>query len=366
MTRMTRAAIEVGQARSGLGITLLCGASFAALPAARWRRQSGRSAGTADRRSDRHHAAAGPGHADAAMFQPMCRSYQRQLGRQRQSNLGDYLEQNPTSVTVNAAQGNPFQADINFRGFTASPLLGTPQGLSVFQDGVRINEPFGDVVNWDLLPQSAIAEHSADSGLEPRVRPQHPRRRAGRLHQERQRVSGRARSRLSGGSFGRQRCEFEHGGKRGNLDYFVTGNHGTRRRLGRAQCQPHPPVLRQGRLAERADRLRRQPDRRRQQARRHADPAAVLLRQHPAGLHLPDRNKQQADVPDRQGQPLPLRHRAGRRQPLLPQVQEQQLSAATSTTSSAQSTPTPARSARSRHSTTARRSTRTATASACS
>ena len=45
----------------------------------------------------------------------------------------------------------------DLRGFTASPLLGTPQGLSVFQDGVRINEPFGDVVNWDLLPQSAIA-----------------------------------------------------------------------------------------------------------------------------------------------------------------------------------------------------------------
>ena len=43
--------------------------------------------------------------------------------------------------------------DVNYRGFTASPLLGTPQGLSVYQDGVRINEPFGDVVNWDLIPR---------------------------------------------------------------------------------------------------------------------------------------------------------------------------------------------------------------------
>src|SRR5689334_7546708 len=81
----------------------------------------------------------------------------REFGRQRQGNLSAFLESNPTSVTVNAAQGNPYQADISFRGFTASPLVGVPQGLSVFQDGVRINESFGDVVNWDLLPQSAIA-----------------------------------------------------------------------------------------------------------------------------------------------------------------------------------------------------------------
>src|SRR5215467_1876177 len=80
-----------------------------------------------------------------------------EIGKQRQGNLGEFLENNPTSISVNAAQGNPYQPDISFRGFTASPLLGVPQGLSVFQDGVRINEPFGDVVNWDILPQSAIA-----------------------------------------------------------------------------------------------------------------------------------------------------------------------------------------------------------------
>jgi len=56
-----------------------------------------------------------------------------------------------------SGQGNPFQQSLNFRGFAASPLLGTPQGVSVFQDGVRINEAFGDVVNWDLVPASAIS-----------------------------------------------------------------------------------------------------------------------------------------------------------------------------------------------------------------
>ena len=57
------------------------------------------------------------------------------------------LERSVGAITVNEIQGNPFQADLNYRGFTASPLLGTAQGLSVYLDGVRINEPFGDVVN---------------------------------------------------------------------------------------------------------------------------------------------------------------------------------------------------------------------------
>ncbi len=65
------------------------------------------------------------------------------------------------------AAGNPFQPDISFRGFSASPLLGTPQGVSIFQDGVRVNEPFGDIVNWDLIPQSAIASIQLIPGSNP-------------------------------------------------------------------------------------------------------------------------------------------------------------------------------------------------------
>jgi outer membrane receptor protein involved in Fe transport len=61
----------------------------------------------------------------------------------------------------------PYQADVNYRGFTASPLLGTPQGLSVYQDGVSINEPFGDIVNWDLIPRNAIASIDLIPGSNP-------------------------------------------------------------------------------------------------------------------------------------------------------------------------------------------------------
>ncbi len=83
------------------------------------------------------------------------------------ANLPDALNRRLGSVYVNDIQGNPFQPDVNFRGFTASPLLGTPQGLSVYLDGVRINQPFGDVVSWDLIPRAAIASVTLMPGSNP-------------------------------------------------------------------------------------------------------------------------------------------------------------------------------------------------------
>ena len=79
------------------------------------------------------------------------------LARTRPPTLSQFLDLSANSVVASSGQGNPYQEAVLFRGFAASPLLGTPQGVSVFQDGVRINEAFGDVVNWDLLPRTAIA-----------------------------------------------------------------------------------------------------------------------------------------------------------------------------------------------------------------
>ena len=67
-----------------------------------------------------------------------------ELQQQKSLSIADFMNNNLLGVSVNETQNNPYQPDILFRGFTASPLLGTPQGLSVFQDGVRVNEPFGD------------------------------------------------------------------------------------------------------------------------------------------------------------------------------------------------------------------------------
>ncbi|GAA0750327.1 TonB-dependent receptor [Ideonella azotifigens] len=88
--------------------------------------------------------------------------------RQLQSlNLPEFMASQLASVNINETQGNPFQMDVNYRGFTASPLLGTPQGLSVYLDGVRVNEPFGDVVNWDMIPSGALANVALLPGSNP-------------------------------------------------------------------------------------------------------------------------------------------------------------------------------------------------------
>src|SRR6185437_8442541 len=81
----------------------------------------------------------------------------QQMQRQQGLGLADYLNSNFSGVNVSGSANNPFQLDINYHGFTASALLGTPEGLSVYFDGVRVNESFGDTVNWDLIPQSAIS-----------------------------------------------------------------------------------------------------------------------------------------------------------------------------------------------------------------
>jgi outer membrane receptor protein involved in Fe transport len=66
------------------------------------------------------------------------------------------LVQQTPGVDSEDVAGNPFQPDVYFRGFDASPVSGTPQGLAVYQNGVRINEAFGDAVNWDLIPTVAV------------------------------------------------------------------------------------------------------------------------------------------------------------------------------------------------------------------
>lgn len=81
--------------------------------------------------------------------------------------VADLMNSRLQSVNVNDYQGNPFQMDVTYRGFTAGPQLGTPQGLSVFFDGIRVNEPFGDVVNWDMLPLNAISNLDVFPGSNP-------------------------------------------------------------------------------------------------------------------------------------------------------------------------------------------------------
>jgi outer membrane receptor protein involved in Fe transport len=83
------------------------------------------------------------------------------------SNLGDLLNGALGSVSVSNASGNPYQNDVSYRGYQASSLLGAPVGLSVYFDGVRMNEPFGSIVNWDLIPVNAISSINVVPGSNP-------------------------------------------------------------------------------------------------------------------------------------------------------------------------------------------------------
>ncbi len=126
-------------------------------------------------------------------------------------DLSDFLDRTLSGVHVNSIQGNPFQADLNYRGYTASPLLGTPQGLSVYMDGVRFNQPFGDVVSWDLIPRFAISEFALMPGSNPLFG---LNTLGGALSiQTKDGYGAQGTSlALSGGSFNRVMGEVEHGG----------------------------------------------------------------------------------------------------------------------------------------------------------
>ncbi|NQW66105.1 MAG: TonB-dependent receptor [Burkholderiales bacterium] len=82
-------------------------------------------------------------------------------------NLSEFMTENLNGVNVNDIQGSPYQSDVTYRGFRASATLGASQGLSVYLDGVRVNEAFGDVVNWDMFPEAAFDNVTLVPGSNP-------------------------------------------------------------------------------------------------------------------------------------------------------------------------------------------------------
>ena len=141
-------------------------------------------------------------------------------------DVSDFLNRRMNGVHVNEVQNNPFQPDVNYRGYTASPLLGTPQGLSVYMDGVRLNQPFGEVVSWDLIPRIAIGVDDADARVESDVRPQHARRRAVRCKRRTAARIPEPRCRRPTEASVRRALEFEHGGQTASkgFNWYLAGN----------------------------------------------------------------------------------------------------------------------------------------------
>ncbi len=143
-----------------------------------------------------------------------------QLAASGSADISSYLGRRFGGVHVHSAQGNPLQRDLYYRGYAASPLLGLPMGLTVYQNGVRLNEPLGDAVNWDLVPMNAIASLSLLSGSNPlyglntlggsvvvqmKNGFSHPRHAV----------------ELEGGSYGRAIANIESGGNNGAWAYYL-------------------------------------------------------------------------------------------------------------------------------------------------
>ena len=140
-------------------------------------------------------------------------------------DLSDFLKRRAAGVHINDMQGNPFQADVSYRGYTASSLLGTPQGLSIYMDGVRMNQPFGEVVSWDLIPRLAVASSTLMPGSNPLFG---LNTLGGALVLQTKDGQSQKGTTLQGlyGSHIRRALEFEHGGARksGTFNWYVAGN----------------------------------------------------------------------------------------------------------------------------------------------
>jgi outer membrane receptor protein involved in Fe transport len=141
------------------------------------------------------------------------------IEREGTGQIQQALQQQVPGIIISDAAGNPMRAEVSYRGFDASPVSGRSQGLAVYQNGVRINEAFGDTVNWDVIPSNAIASLSVVSnnpafGLNALGGAVSILMKDGFSYQG-------AEVDVMGGSFGRRQIGVEAGGSSGNAGLFI-------------------------------------------------------------------------------------------------------------------------------------------------
>jgi outer membrane receptor protein involved in Fe transport len=143
------------------------------------------------------------------------------LSREGTPDLLGSLNQQIGGVSLDSASGNPFQPTFFYHGFAASGLQGTPQGLAVYVNGVRFNQPFGDTVDWDLIPNIAIdtvnlVGSNPVFGLNALGGAVNVQLKNGFTYQG-------FEASVSGGSFGQIQGEFQYGKQAGNASTYVAG-----------------------------------------------------------------------------------------------------------------------------------------------
>jgi outer membrane receptor protein involved in Fe transport len=136
-------------------------------------------------------------------------------------NLQEFMTRLP-GVTLHDEQGNAAQSGIAFRGFQGTSVTGVPQGISIFLDGVRLNEPAVEEINFDLVPLDDIERIELIRG---------PAAIFGRntLAGSLNIVTARGAAgreivpEVAGGSFGSQKYRLRLSGAEGLIDYYFSG-----------------------------------------------------------------------------------------------------------------------------------------------
>ena len=92
---------------------------------------------------------------------------QDDLEDKKNFSVVETLNRKAAGISISNLNSSPMQNDINFRGYVAGPLLGTAQAMAIYQNGMRVNESFGEVVQWDLVPDFAIHNMQVFTGGDP-------------------------------------------------------------------------------------------------------------------------------------------------------------------------------------------------------
>ena len=133
--------------------------------------------------------------------------------------LADALDELP-GVTTSDELGAAAQLDVTVRGFQVSPTVGLPQGITVYVDGVRVNEPDANEVNFDVLPLEDVERVEVIYG--PSVLfGRNSLGAAVNLVTHRGEKPGFRAGEISGGSYGRYEAKFQAGDRRGIWDYYI-------------------------------------------------------------------------------------------------------------------------------------------------
>ncbi|MEE2694869.1 MAG: TonB-dependent receptor [Pseudomonadota bacterium] len=145
------------------------------------------------------------------------------LSEKKNFSVVETLNREATGISISNLNSSPMQNDINFRGYVAGPLLGSAQAMAIYQNGMRVNESFGEVVQWDLVPDFAIHNMQIFTGGDP-VFGQNAIGGAISMEMKNGFNFQGANSTLSGGSYGRTNEVLEYGESFDDFAVYIGAN----------------------------------------------------------------------------------------------------------------------------------------------